>query len=279
MSHESDVFPTILAEGDPTSGDEARFLPGSAENYRAFAPNPVLTDAELRAVELEFHEARLAWLNGSGTYEALLPLRDALGVYDPERRWHHDTRPLLVADTAITDEVLSDVAEDQVPDAGVLLERITGDPFARPTVGAMAALAFLETMGPGRRAIDAWVDEERDRALAGAANRADRAPPCLYVNGVPQLPLAPKMTPTGGPSGVYVARAYRLRDGWDFITRVDLPAMPELAPLIRRLEVDLWRLRTVERRSTWEDNLRRNPALLYRAASEGARAALKSRAP
>lgn len=276
MAHEADILPTVLNPGDPSAGDEATFLPGSPAHYAEFVQG-ALTPAEQRAAEAGFHAAVQAWLAGEGPYAALLPFVTAL-VLDGRPRWdgkeHHDSRPLLPADVALPDEVLADVVEDEVPDAGVLLERITGDPYARPTVSAMAALAWVETLGPRRRAVDAWADDERDRPFVQTMNRVDRAPPCLYVDGVPQLPLNPRMVPPGGPPGIYVARAYKVGAEWAFSTRVDLPALPDVRALTRRLRVELWRLRVQERRSTWEDVLRKRSEVLYRAAAEGARRAI-----
>lgn len=276
MAHEADILPTVLNPGDPSAGDESTFQPGDPAHYAEFVQGS-LSPAEQLAAERGFHDAVQSWLAGAGPYAALQPFVDAL-VLDGRPRWdgkeHHDSRPLLPADVELPDEVLADLVEDEVPDAGVLLERITGDPYARPTVGAMAALAWVETLGPRRRAVDAWADDERDRPLVQTMNRVDRAPPCLYVDGVAQLPLNAKMVPPAGPPGVYVARAYRVGAGWAFSSRVDLPALPDLAVLQRRIRVELWRLRVQERRSTWEDALRKRSEVLYRAAAEGARRTL-----
>ncbi len=267
MSHEVDILPTILNPGDPSAGDEAVFRPGNPMNYAEFVGGP-LSAAALLVAERAFHDAVQAWLGGEGTFEALLPFVDLLAL-DPFE--HHDKRPILPAEVPLPDEVLADVVEDEVPDSGVLVERITGDPYRLGTTGEMAAVAWLETLGKNRRAVDAWADDERDRALVRAMNRIDRAPPCLYVNGAPQLPLNRKMIPADGPAGVYVARAYLVGTEWAFSTKVDLPAIPDLSAFNRRLRVELWRLRVLERRCTWEDMLRQRSEVVYRAASEGAR--------
>lgn len=267
MAHEVDILPTILNPGDPSAGDESRFRPSDPANYAEFAGG-ALSEAALHVAERAFHDVVQAWLAGEGPFDALLPFVDRL-VLDPFE--HHDKRPILPAEVPLPDRVLADIVEDEVPDAGVLVERITGDPFRLGTVGEMAALAWLETLGKNRRAVDAWADDERDRALVCTMNRIDRAPPCLYVDGVPQLPMNRKMIPANGPPGVYVARAYLVGTAWMFSSKVDLPACPDLGPLLRRLRVELWRLRVFERRCTWEDGLRQRPDVVYRAASEGAR--------
>lgn len=270
MAHEADILPTVLNAGDPCAGDEAIFRPGSAANYAEFVAGP-LTASELAVLELGLHDCIQGWLAGSVPFAAIEPHLAALGI---EAELRHDSRPLLPATVELPDNVLADVVEDEVPDAAVLVERITGDPFSRPTVGQMAALAWVESLGPNRRAVDAWADDERDRPLVATMNRVDRAPPCLYVDGVPQLPLNRKFVPESGPKGTYVARAYLVGSRWCFSSKVDLPSLPNLAVLRQRLTVELWRLRTIERRSTWEDVLRRRSEVLYRAAIEGAHANL-----
>lgn len=273
MSHQVDVFPTCLNPGDPASGDEALPPRGSYENYRLYGGG-LVSEADYPAAERAFADDVQGWLAGRVAFAALLRHRDRLGL---ELRPHHDTRPLFASPVVLPDEVLADAVENEVPDAGVLVERILGDHHGPPSDGALAALAWVETLGPNRRAVDAWAEGERDRALVQAARRIDRAPPCLYVDGVALLPLNPKMCPPGGPPGVYVARAYPTEAGWAFSSRVDLPAPPALPPLLRRLRVEGWLLRTRERRATWEDVLRQRPAVLYRAACEGAaRTLLKS---
>lgn len=280
MGHDADILPTLLNPGDLCAGDEATIRLGNPAHYAAFVGGELSPEAQ-HELERGFHEAVQAWLAGEARYEAILPFVDAL-VLDSRPRWggreHHDSRPLLPAEVPLPDEVLADLVEDEVPDAAVLLERITGDPYAPPTVATIAALAWLETLGPNRRAVDAWADDERERPLVQTMNRVDRAPACLYVDGLAQLPLNPKMCPPEGPAGVYVARAYRLGAGWAFSTKVDLPAAPDVAVLMRRIRVELWRLRIHERRSTWEDVLRKRSEVLYRAAMEGARRTLAAAA-
>jgi len=265
LNRERDIEPVLLNPGDPSSQDEALFEAGSAENYARFGGG-TLSPAQLHAAEQAFHEAYLAWLAGAGPFAALEPLARAAGLAG-ERR--HDKRRLHDARVPLPDSVLADVVEDEVADARVLVERITGNPYDRPPTGALAALAWMTTIGE-RRAVDAWFEDERDRALTHAMRCVDRAPPCLYRDGVPLLPLSRQQTPAGGPPGVYVARAYRLGEGWGFSCKLDLPACPDAAVLERRLLVESWRIRAEERRATWEDVLRRRSEVVYRASSEGA---------
>jgi hypothetical protein len=272
VAYEVDVWPVVLNPGDPAAGDESGFCAGSVDNHALYGAGRV-SAADYPAAERCFHDDVLRWLSGGLPFAALAPHVQRLGL---DERPHHDSRPLVPCDQPLPDDVLADAVEDEVPDAAVLVERILGEHHPRPPVGALAALAWLETLGPNRRAVDAWADTERDRALVLRMRRIDRSPPCLYHDGVPLLPLPPRMTPTGGPPGIYVARAYRVGDGWAYSSRVDLPALPALPPLLRRIRVEGWRLRTRERRATWEDVQRQRSSVLYRAAAEGAaRAQLK----
>ncbi len=257
--------PDLLNPGDPSSQDEALFVPGDAENYTRFGAGTLDAGGQ-RAAEVELHAEMQRWLAGLRPFAGLEGLARAAAAVFPFR---HDRRRLHDAVVPLPDTVLADIVEDELADATVRVERITGDPLSRPTTGILAALAWSES-GVERRVVDAWFDDERDRALAHAMRCVDRAPPMLYADGRPLLPLAPQMTPPGGPPGVYVARAYRLGEGWAWSSRVDLPATPAIVPLKRRLDVEMWRLRTIERRSTWEDVLRRRGEVLYRASSEGA---------
>lgn len=278
MAHESNINPTVLNPGDPYAQDESLPTPGSYRNYLSFCGyepgDRVSADVYARA-EAEFHVATQGWLAGTVSLEVVRSYLAPLGIQaDPK----HDRRGLLSAPCVLPDSVLADIAEDEVPDAGVLVERVLGDAFSAPSVAVFAALAWAPWMDGTRRAVDAWAVDEKDRPLVQAMRVIDRSPPCVFVDGVPIIPLNPRMTPTAGPPGCYVARAYLVGSEWHFSTRMDLPAVPDCAALERRVLVELWRVRTKERRSGWEDTLRQQPLMLYRAAYEGAMFAAKNQA-
>lgn len=266
-SIEHDVIPEVLAPADPSSGDEALPVGGEFFNYVRFGRG-ALREAELRSAEREFHAAYLTILAGDSPWEAIAEPAAKCGVDWPIKL---DRRPPLLGESALPDEVLADIVEDFVADWPVWLERITGDPLYRPSTAVVGALAFVPFAKRGRRALDAWHDEEEDRELAALASVVDRVPPMVWHQGNAVLPLAPLLTPPSVPSGTYVARAYPTRNGWCLSGRMDLPACPNPAVLQRRLEMELMRIRLLERRSTWEDALRRKPEVVYRAAMEGAR--------
>lgn len=265
-----DVVPAVLSPGDPRSGDEALYEPGSPTSWRFWGG--VGDDDAYFAQERAFHALHLAILGGDRPWSdpELARLGAALRVDHPLL---HDRRPSRVAELVVPDEALADAAEDLVPDLGIHAERVTGDDRP-PDVVVAAALLFVPMFPDGKRPMDWWSEEEPDRPLARSARVVDEAPPCLWQDGVPLLPLAPRRVPSGpAPAGVYVGRAYRVGEGWAWSTVLPLPALPSVAPLRRRLELELWRLRLQDRRATWEDLLRRRPEVVYRACCEGAEAA------
>lgn len=247
---------------------------GSYGNYLAFCgyePQDRVSIDVYKRLESEFHVATQGWLAGTVSLDVVRSFLAPLGI-QPEPK--HDRRGLLSAPCVLPDSVLADIAEDEVPDAGVCAERVTGDSFSGPSMAAFAALAWVRWMDGSRRAVDAWAEDELERPLVQAMRVIDRSPPCVYLDGAPIIPLNPRMTPTSGPPGCYVARAYLVGSEWHFSTRMDLPAVPSYSALERRILVELWRVRTKERRSGWEDTLRQQPLMLYRAAYEGAQVAL-----
>lgn len=268
-SPEREVFPEVLAPGDPCAGDEALFEPGSFTNYRRFGGND-LDEPAWRAAEEAFHARYLAVLQGDAPWNdpELLRLASLLKV---EHAPHHDTRPPRVAEVVVPDEVLSDVVEDLVPDYAVLCERVTGDDRA-PSVPVVAVLFFVPTTFDGRRPVDWWGEEEDDRPLVRSCKVIDSSPPCLFRDGVPLLPYAPKRVPTGpAPEGVYVARPYLHEGGWAWSSVVRLPREPDVRAVRARLTLESWRHRLLERRASVEDVVRARPEVLYRACCEGAR--------
>lgn len=269
MTLDHDMIPELLAPGDPTAGDEVLYTRGSVASWRMWGGEG--DAAAYQAAERAFHDAAVEVLQGLRPWSdpELARLAAFLRVDAP---LHHDRRPSRIAEVPVPDEALADAAEDLVPDLAVYAERVTGDD--RPLdVTSAAVLLFLPLFDDGKRPIDWWTGEEPDRPLARSARVVDEAPPCVWVDGRPILPLAERRMPAGVPPGVFVGRAYRLGDGWAWSCLMPLPAAPAPGPLLRRLDLELRRLRLRDRRATWEDLLRSRPELVYRAASEGARRA------
>ncbi|MDP2306278.1 MAG: hypothetical protein Q8P18_09655 [Pseudomonadota bacterium] len=267
---EREVLLDVLADGDPASGDEALFEPGSYLNYQRYGGAELDAPAYL-AAEVAFHGRALAVLQGDAPWAdpELIRLAAILKIDHPP---HHDVRPPRIAEVLVPDEVFSDIVEDLVPDYAVLTERITGDD--RPaTVPVVGALAFVPMTADSRRPIDWWCEEEDDRALVRAARVVDASPPGLFRDGVPLLPYPERFVPTGldqnpAPAGVYVGRPYLIASGWAWSTCVRLPRVPTLAAVSRRLGLELWQHRRTERRASVEDCLRARPEVFYRACFE-----------
>ncbi len=258
------VAPTVLDRGDPCAGDEVLYEPG---NYADAQSAGVALDPDAyAAADTALHTLYLDLLAGRRPWsDPELPrLCAVLGI---SRDLHHDRRSPRIAEVEVPDFLLADVTEDFVPDIGLVVERIVGDDFP-PPLGAYAALAFLHVAVEGCRALDLWADEETDRPYVRAARVIDASPPCLYVDGVPALPLAPAWTPTAGPPGIYVARAYRVPEGWAFACRLDLPRVPVVAAVTRRTALEMVRIRRFARRATYEDTLRLRSEALYRTCAE-----------
>lgn len=263
-SADRNVVPEILEPGDPHAGDEARYDPGSLDNARrcGFDPEPegfAAADRAFHRIYLDILAGRRSWGNPD-----LPRLVETLGLSSGRT---HDRRPRRIAERDVPDEVLVDIAEDFAPDLGLVIERITGGPAPAP-LGAWAALAFLGIAVDGCRPLDLWVDEEPDRALVRSARVVDASAPGLYQDGVSLLPTAPGAAPDQGPRGVYVARAYRIGEGWAWSALVELPGPPDPRVVLRRLDLELLRTRRHERRATFEDMLRARPEVLYRTCLE-----------
>jgi hypothetical protein len=266
---EREVIPEELAPGDPCAGDEALFEAGDFTNFVRFGGT--LDQPAWAKAERAFHDRVLAVLQGEApwTDPELLRLAALLRV---DHAADFDTRPPRVAEQAVPDEVLSDIVEDLLPDYAVLTERITGDDRA-PSVPVVAALAFVPATADGRRPLDWWGEEEDDRALVRSSRVIDASAPGIYRDGVPLLACHPRRVPEGpAPRGVYVGRAYRVEAGWAWSCCVPLPRVPDIAVVERRLRLEAWRHRCLERRASTDDVLRAHPEVLYRAACEGASA-------
>lgn len=269
---EREVYPQVLLPGDPCSGDEGLVTPGDYGNYVLFGGYTAavggLDEGAWAAAEDAFHARTHAVLQGDAAWDdpELLRLATLLRVDHPA---HTDKRPPRLAEQRVPDEVLGDVVEDLLPDHGVLTERVTGDD--RPaSVAAISVLFFVPSTWDGRRPLDWWADEETDRPLVRSARVIDNSPPGLFRDGVPLLSSwSSHRTPEGpAPIGVYVARPYRVGEGWEWSGAVHLPRVPNLAAVTRRMRLELWRHRLLERRASTEDVARARPEVLYRTCCE-----------
>jgi hypothetical protein len=266
---EHDCVPTILNPGDPASGDESLPWDGGLASFRH--AGGTASPEELAAKEAEFEALLLDVLGGRRPWSSP-ELRDAIAWLRLDVPVRHDRRPPRIAEQVVPDEVLSDVAEDLMPDVALMGERVTGDD--RPLTVVMAAvLFFVPFTEDSRRPLDWWADEETDRPLVRSARVIDGAPPCLWEDGRPLIPLAElrRPDPATAPRGIYVGRAYRVADGWAWSSCLHLPRRPDPRVVERRMHVELLRYHLHDRRRTWEDALRQSPEVLYRICCEASR--------
>ncbi len=279
--------PAVLIPGDPWAGDERLEMSGDHADYKRSGvyldmPTP-LGPEQTAALDREFETRYGAILDGEADYASIESVARSLLVWGARR---HDRRPLIVAPCLVADTVLSDLAENQLPQVGLIgPDRVLG-PFSevptprwvRVLVGAV--MAFVPEVPPG---VPAWSRSSKRRPRPDPSVRAGlramaRVPPMLWrVTGPnriePHLPLAAMSTPSGPVDGVpatpaVVGRAVPTRDGWGLAAALPLPRLPPAEPLIRRLDLELMRLRRRERRLTWEDLLRERSEVLYRTTCE-----------
>ncbi|MCB9791270.1 MAG: hypothetical protein H6741_00950 [Alphaproteobacteria bacterium] len=283
-----DAWPLSCEPADEWAGDEwLDDLPSSYSNYQNLGG---------KLSETAYAEADAAWLE---RYRAVL--RGEATEADPELRRlshelfligdrSHDRRPARVAPEAIPPTLLADIGEDYVPDAGLLAaDRFLG-PWAdagppRAALKAAAGnLCFLPLMDYGGTPRSRWSHGARPKpelSLRQAVHAAARAPVMLYrveADGrwTPLLPLGELFHPEGpvqaeiadlvpGRRAAILGRAWPCEEGhWAGECALGVPELPPLGALERRLDLELLRLRRHERRSTWEDLLRRRPEVLYR---------------
>ncbi len=209
-----------------------------------------------------------------------------------------DRSPPLVAERLPSEQWFSDLAEDQVPEIGLLApERVLG-PYAdeRPDPGALlvaaGVMAFSAFRPPKVRPADRWYADRRgappqDRA---AVRAADRAPPLLWRarprGWQPLLPLPRRLRPRGpvrllplrdgaesrpAGRGCWVARVFPGPGGsWYAALALPLPVEIDPAPLRARLVLELWRARCSAPGLSWTELLRQRGEVVYRSCCERA---------
>jgi hypothetical protein len=224
-------------------------------------------------------------LKGTDHSEALEESARRLGVWGPIGG---DRRSARRAPAPVEDGFLCDVLENEVPDlVPAALDSVLGPwadfaPSPRLARAAVAALSHSTLAAPGQKAIGRWHRSQTSapNALRRGIRCLERIPAMLWsVDGAvrPLLPLAPGYLPDGpvdlsnvvplapGPVRAVVARLLPLEDGrWVGVGAIGLPFAPPVAPLEKRLSLELLRHRRHERRANWDDLLREHPEVLYR---------------
>jgi hypothetical protein len=285
--HLDRAWPTVVHPRDPWSGDESLLMTGSFEDYLQHCErqqqSAELDEAAHEVWDLRFEGIYRQVLDGTAELAAIEVAARALGVWG---RRTHDRRPLPEAQYSISDELLADISENQLPQVGHLApDRILG-PWADTMlprwvrVAAAAAMVFSPEVPPG---VPAWARAIKRQPrppteVRAALRAAAKTPPMLWrITGpgrvTPTLPLGPLQAPDGPVDGLpdapaVIGRVVRRDGGWHLVCGLPLPALPPAERLTRRLDLELMRIRRRERRLTWEVMLCERPELIYRAACE-----------
>ena len=277
--HLRTAWPALAAPADPYSGDEIFLRKGSHSNLLEYSLKPI-SRVEHDRLDEEFCAIYLDILSGHQDWSAIDAVAGPLGLVVPRK---HDPRPPHTAPRHIDDVVLSDIGEDQVPDMGVVsIDRVLG-PFSddatprgvRTVAGSVMALSPLLRGGvlPVSRMV-----KQRPRpetAMSSSLRALARTPAMLWSSRpslTPMLPFAPAYAPhavSNQPNApFFVGRVVMSPDGWWVSGALPLPHAPPVSVLMRRLTLELYRLRRHERRLTWEDLLRERAEVLYRSVCE-----------
>ena len=278
--------PHVIAPRDPYAGDEALIWPGDYADYLRHAErtgfDSPISEAAYAELDLTFERTYRAILDGDEPYSAIDPLLEPLLIAGPRK---HDGRPPGVATMWIGDRQLADIAENQLPQVGIVgPDRILG-PWAdepvprwqRVQVGAI--MAFVPEVDPGvppwARAIKRKPRPESD--VRQSLRVMARTPPMLWsVDGnrlSPMLPTASQFTPKGPVRGVpdvpaVIGRVVNHADGPYLSASMPMIRHPPADVIARRVLLEWRRLRRRERRLSLEDTLRERSEVLYRAAFE-----------
>ena len=278
------AWPSVVSQTCPYAGDELLFDPSPLADLKARGTPPFPGIAEHSILDRAFHEAYVGILEGRLPWSAIDGPADALQVNTPttlDRRW---PKP---AWAPLPDGELAGQAEDWIPDMGqVAPARVVG-PFSDHALPmpvrrvAFAVMAFSPLLAPRIRPIVRGMRNKpkpsRERrqaitavimapAMAWSQNREGRL--------LAQLPLGPHFSPTRAVAGhggapAWIGRAVPTRSGPTWLAAgLPLPGLPPADILLRRLRLELLRLRRHERRLSHEDLLRDRAEVLYRTACE-----------
>ncbi len=278
--------PHWIALRDPYAGDEAIVWPGSHSDYVRHAErigvSAELSAEEYAVLDLEFERVYRAILDGDVGSEAIVPIAEALLLGTD---LVHDQRPTGVAPLHIPDSELSDIAENQLPEVGLVgPDRILGpwadEPLPRwLRVQVAAVMAFVPEVDPG---VPPWARAIKRRPRPDTEVRQSlrvmsRSAPSLWtVEGdrlESLLPLGHRFRHAGPVCGVpdvetVVGRVVSTADGLQLVASIPLIRRPPVEVIRRRVWLEWLRLRRRERRLSFEDTLRERSEVLYRSCME-----------
>jgi len=278
--------PYRLTNRDPYAGDEALLWSGSHENYLRHMAwierDDPMDEARYQTLDLEFEVLYRQILDGDAPWSAIDEVADMLMVTGPLR---HDRRPPGVAEVVVSDQQMSDITENQLPQVGLVApDRFLGpwadEPLPRwVRVQVAAAMMFVPELDPG---VPSWARRIKRKPMPEPPVRQSvrvisRSPPMLWkVDGdnlTPMLPLGERFLPVGSVSGVpavpaVIGRVVSCETGSFLAAGLPLIRVPTVSVIERRIHLELLRLRRRERRLSWEDILRERGEVLYRSCFE-----------
>jgi hypothetical protein len=219
------------------------------------------------------------------------------------------SRPEAFSPHAPSDECLADIAEDRLPEIGIVApDRVLGPmaderPERESLLVAAGVMAFSTFIEPRVRPVDRFYKEHGDHASQErlAVHAVDRAPACLWAAEggrlVPLLPLPPAWVPEGDvllaprfegseskppADGTYVARLHPVLragggDAWIASLALRVQGPVDARRTTMRLRLEIWRERRRFPNLTWVGLLRHRAELLYRFAHESAWVALRGK--
>ena len=279
--------PHHIAPRDPYAGDEALLWPGCYQDYlrhseRLGQTHDLLDHVSYAALDLKFEQEYRAILDGDADASALEPYTKPLLIAGPLK---HDGRPPGMASMEVRDSVLADMAENQLPQVGLVgPDRILGpwsdEPvprWVRVQVGAV--MAFVPEVEPG---VPPWARTIKRKPRPSTELRQSlrvmaRTPPSLWrVDGNTLhslLPLGRHFLPHGPVRNVpdvpaVIGRVVLGPDGFFLAASIPLIRIPPAEQILARVRLEWLRLRRRERRLSVEDALRERSEVLYRSCLE-----------
>ncbi len=279
--------PHLIAPSDPYSGDEALVWPGSHSDYLCHAARlglsvGLLDEVDYAALDLKFEQVYRAVLDGAAGMADIEALSEPLLTAGPLK---HDGRPPGVALREVSDVVLADIAENQLPQVGLVgPDRILGpwsdEPipqWLRIQVGAV--MAFVPEVEPG---VPPWARTVKrkprpEKEVRQSLRVMARTPPSLWsVQGntlTSLLPLGRHFIPDGPVRNVpsvpaVIGRVVSDEQGYFLAASIPLIRTPPPDIILQRVRLEWMRLRRRERRLSIEDTLRERSEVLYRSCLE-----------
>lgn len=276
------AWPTWLSLRAPYAGDELVYDPADPKDIERHGTRLDAVPDDFEERDRAFHDTYVAVLEGREPWSAAAPVAHALELDAPTR---HDKRWTDPAPVRLTDSELAFLAEDWVPEVGVVApDRVLG-PFAdedlpRPVRRAAASVMAFSPLLPQRMmpvVRQMRCPPKPPVPIRDALRSALLAPPMLWALDraqlTPALPLGRRFPPElplhpAPDAPAVLGRAIPFGETTWLAGALPLPGLPPRDIVVRRLELEQNRLRRHDRRTSWEDLLRDRAEVLYRVCCE-----------